>query len=170
MLHMIAIMQLAISVHMMVRISILVWNLHKYILSARGTRVYHQSVIDIDHNIIIRRLPDSIFNTLPVYKFWWEVQTCLCKTFLLQGCLHKAWHTLLHTADRLYQLSSIWKLLIPLLRIYDSYSLGPVRNKRNICLQLAGVHTQWNWVKWDIPEERVWEIQMANNPENKMDQ
>jgi hypothetical protein len=114
---------------MTLRDSILVLNLYKYILSAEGTRVYY-------HHLLTQTMTSSLEGNQILFstQFQYTNGDGKFKHAYAQPFFHKVVYTrydilMLLTADRLHQSSSIWKLLIPLLRIHDSYRLGPVRNK-----------------------------------------
>jgi hypothetical protein len=60
-------------------------------------KVASWSVSEIDHCIIIRKLPNSIFYILPMFIHWWEIRTYLYTSFHPYGCPHKMWCTLVCT-------------------------------------------------------------------------
>jgi hypothetical protein len=47
-----------------------------------GNRGVSSSISDPDHNMIIRKLVDSILNILLVFIDWWEVQMYFHRAFL----------------------------------------------------------------------------------------
>jgi hypothetical protein len=56
------------------------------------------SVSHVDSYIIMSKLLDSVCNihVLLLFIHSWKIRTYLYRTFILQGCLHKLWHTLIH--------------------------------------------------------------------------
>jgi hypothetical protein len=53
------------------------------------------SISEIDHYLVVINLRETILNIFPISISRWEIQTQSQRTFLLLGCLHKLWRTLL---------------------------------------------------------------------------
>lgn len=82
----------AIAIFCFMKLQSKLWTDH--VLDPLWSKGISYSVSDLDC-YIIRKLLDSVFDVLPALMPQWEIHTF--SQFLPYGCLHKAWHTLVHT-------------------------------------------------------------------------